>query len=433
MSHREVLIKTTGSRPSPLPLSLRGRGVRDARRAFFSAALALLAGCTTVPVTSKRAPIAGQGEGVVREGILAPADPVTAKKDEAQQTTLAAVEEFLSRTQQYQTPGAREGTLAPGGDALPAAGDHPQAPPYKGGGLADQAFANTQVTLADSEPAKPNLAIPAVQAVTVRVPESKKSPAGEPVKSNVANAPLDTRAEDGVALSDKLIAQLRSEAQGGKSWQAEWRLRLTQLAFEQDADAGRVSSELSEPMRSILAALIGAGIAVRNSGADPIAPADEALERVEQLLLAVRERADPKVSAVALCRKVATFGVYEEMSTEEFVSGRSIQTIVYSEIANLRATQGEDGFFETRLGTRLEVLSADGLSYFQREEPEIVDRCRTRRTDFFLAQRITLPPTLPAGDYVLKVMVEDKLANRADEASTMFTIVSPVSVARGKP
>ena len=75
---------------------------------------------------------------------------------------------------------------------------------------------------------------------------------------------------------------------------------------------------------------------------------------------------------------------------------------MYSEIANLRAEKTAEGLFQTRLGTRLEVLTADGKSVWQREELEIVDTCRRRRSDFFIAQRVTLPPTLPAGDYVLR-------------------------------
>ena len=68
---------------------------------------------------------------------------------------------------------------------------------------------------------------------------------------------------------------------------------------------------------------------------------------------------------------------------------------------------------------------------WRHEEPEIVDRCRRRRKDFFIAQRIALPPTLSAGDYVLKVLVEDKLTGRADEATYPIVLVSPVSLATG--
>ena len=65
------------------------------------------------------------------------------------------------------------------------------------------------------------------------------------------------------------------------------------------------------------------------------------------------------------------------------------------------------------------------------EEPDIEDLCRQRRMDFFIAQRVALPPTLPAGEYVLKVLVEDKLSGRAHEAVYPLTISSGFSAAKG--
>ncbi len=402
------------------------RGVAQIHLLCLTVIGLVAAGCVTAPAKSKPAISAAPA---APQSAAAPfSDP-----DEKHQTSLAAVEEFLERTQQYQSaPGsaAAQHSRSQTKESAAPAPEEARARPSL-----DQTFANAQVTLPDSGAARPALAIPAVQSISIRTTEAAapKGTAAEPPKANATNAPLDTSADDGLMLSEKLIARLRTEAETSNDWPSQWRLRMTLLAFDHDAEAARVSTALSEPVRSLAVALIEAGVAIRNAGADPLVPAEEALQRTEQLYQAVRERADPQVLALALCRKVVTFGVYEEMAGEEFVAGRSIQTIVYSEIANLHAKATDDGFHETRLATRLEVLSAGGESHWQREEPEIIDRCRARRKDFFLAQRITLPPTLPAGEYVLKVFVEDKLANRGDEVSRPFTIVSPVSVARGKP
>ena len=64
-----------------------------------------------------------------------------------------------------------------------------------------------------------------------------------------------------------------------------------------------------------------------------------------------------------------------------------------------------------------------------REEPEVEDVCRRRRADFFLAQRVSFPPTLPAGDYVLKVTITDKLSGLVGGADCLFTVQAPISVA----
>ncbi len=46
--------------------------------------------------------------------------------------------------------------------------------------------------------------------------------------------------------------------------------------------------------------------------------------------------------------------------------------------------------------------------------------------------RIKLPPTLPAGNYVMKLLVEDLLSGRADEASRPLVISSALSMANSR-
>ncbi len=233
-------------------------------------------------------------------------------------------------------------------------------------------------------------------------------------------------------MVDRIISTLKTRAAGSNDFESEWRLRLVQLAFQPDAEAAEVSPDISQEARSLLTALIRAAVAVRRAMRNPLLVGEEALAGVNELREVLTRRADPVVTAVAFCRKVVTFGVYEEMAAGDFVAGRTIQTIVYSEIRNFQSDRTDDGKFRTRLATRLEVLTADGQSVWQHEEPEIADFCRRRRTDFFIAQRIALPPTLPAGDYVLKVMVEDKRSGRVSETSTPFVISSAISLAKGR-
>ena len=78
--------------------------------------------------------------------------------------------------------------------------------------------------------------------------------------------------------------------------------------------------------------------------------------------------------------------------------------------------------YRTVFATRLEVLTAEGRTVWQHEEPKVIDRCQRRRHDFFIAQRVTIPGTLSAGEYVLKMMVEDKLSGRVSEAVHTFHV-----------
>ncbi len=69
---------------------------------------------------------------------------------------------------------------------------------------------------------------------------------------------------------------------------------------------------------------------------------------------------------------------------------------------------------------------------WQREEPEVVDRCRRARPDFLMAPRLTLPARPPVGAYVLKFGVENKASEMSFESTAPFLLRSPISVAKGQ-
>jgi len=363
---------------------------------------------------------------------VAPAMPIPAAEAETQeQSSLAAVEEFLDRTKQYQA-GATKPVALPGsalGDLGSAAteGDSLHGKP-----VPDQAFANTQVSLADAPVARPTQAIPAVESVTIRSGDFTPPAASAATVNHATNTALDARSDELFAVSDRLLKSLEADAGQKHDFESEWRWRLAQLALDRQPNPPAVSADLAEPSRGLVLSFLEAAREIAAVGRDPQSTPRTALATVDALREMLVERSDPTIRTVALCRKVVTFGVYDEMQGEEFVAGRSIQTIVYTELGNLRSEKNAEGLFESRLATRLELFSAKGDSVWQREEPEVVDYCRQRRSDFFLAQRITLPPTLPAGDYALKVSVEDRVAARADERTVNLVIHSPVSVASKK-
>jgi hypothetical protein len=54
----------------------------------------------------------------------------------------------------------------------------------------------------------------------------------------------------------------------------------------------------------------------------------------------------------------------------------------------------------------------------------VIDRCRNRRRDFFIADKLTVPAKLGAGNYVLKVTITDEQAQRVGEASMRLQVRS---------
>ena len=270
-----------------------------------------------------------------------------------------------------------------------------------------------------------------LKSLTILAALPPKQNPSDPPKRQTTNAPLDVSQGGQQPSLDQLLIHLQSQAQAGSDVEAQWRLRLVQLAMGRDDQSLNPSPDLSKGANRLLTALLKTAVAVRDLARSPMSTGLAALETADELRRELADQADPVVSAIALCRRVVTFGVYDEMDEADLVAGSAVQTIVYCEIRNLQSQATGDGLYETRLGTRLELLTAEGRSMWQSEEPEIVDRCRRRRMDFFIAQRVTLPPTLPAGDYVLKVLVEDKLSGRANEATYPLAISSPLSIAKG--
>jgi len=396
------------------------------------AGLVAVAGCATLPGSAKK----------VDDKKLSSA---AQKAEEQKQENLSDIEDFLSRTQQYAQPDPQK-SAAPqpqsirdfldSVDKTQAASTAPaqQAKPQLAAPPSDQAVANAQVAVGGA-PSKPQQAIPALQKVEIKWsdPTIAESGSAQSEKPGAANSAIDTRSNED-SLWDRLLKGLSAQAEKKKDADSQWRLELAQLAADRDASAtadSKSSGDASGDSSGLLPVFVDTAKAVRNLARNPNMTADDAVANVDKLRDMLTQRSDPNIKSIALCRKVTTFGAYDEMTREDFLAGRSTQTIVYCEIENLRADRGGDGQFQTKLATRIEVLTAEGKSMWQRQEPEILDSCHQKRKDFFIAQRITLPPTLPAGDYVLKVSIEDKLSNRTGEATHSFTVVSPLSVAKG--
>lgn len=352
-----------------------------------------------------------------------------------QQTALAKIEAFLASTHEYELSGmAPPAAVAPSDvapatadSALPAtaeprvsvSGDQPLATQTPASDM--PVIANAQVSISDTNP--PRLAVPVVRVVSIRAtdkPRNALPPSAEP--SGTVNESLKITGQRSALTIDRIIEHFEDQVEQHRDFDSEWRLRLVQLAFDREFSSLESGAHLSSDARRIMRAVFDAERSIRAVARDALLPGNEALTLVDELRGVLADRADPIVSSVALCRKVAAFGVYDELPDDSFVAGRAIQAIAYSELRNLRSERTSDHRFRTLLRTRLEVLTAGGTSVWQHESAEIEDVCRRRRTDFFVAQRLTLPATLAAGDYVLKVYVEDKLSGRGTEVAHQFRI-----------
>lgn len=402
---------------------------------LLSASLSIFAGCVT-PFAKQPAPIVEPAATRAAGPSAAPAQTPT---DERERATLSAVEDFLARTESYrltteEPPESKGSAPRTPASTLPIASvdraEKQEEPADATGPIpnaarkGNQAIANTQIALTDENKTTRTLAIPVIRSVSIRVPESAPVHEENLTADKTTNTPLEIEADTAPVTADRFIRHLKANSERDGDIESAWRLRLVQQSLGYEPDSFDAAPMFSAETAQLFSALTHVINAVSALARDPLSTGEQTVQHLTALQALVADRADPIVETIALCRRVVTFGVYDVMSDNEFVTGNPIPTIVYSEIRNFQSTVTADGTYQTVFATRIEVLTADGEPVWKREEPEIIDRCRRRRQDFFIAQRITIPATLSPGDYVLKLMVEDKLSSRVSEATRAFTILA---------
>jgi hypothetical protein len=64
----------------------------------------------------------------------------------------------------------------------------------------------------------------------------------------------------------------------------------------------------------------------------------------------------------------------------------------------------------------------DGKVQWEQSLGETEDQCRSRRRDNYVNYRVTLPSTLPAGDYRLRLIQTDLVGKRTASSELSLTI-----------
>jgi hypothetical protein len=126
------------------------------------------------------------------------------------------------------------------------------------------------------------------------------------------------------------------------------------------------------------------------------------------------------INDLRLCRRVLGFGNVEPLDASACKVGQAI--IVYSEMAGVSWKRQGDKYL-ARLASDVQVLPADSdQPLWQQSLGTADDTCARRRQDFFVSDRLTLPDNLPPGNYRLRLIQKDLIAERATSATLSFTI-----------
>jgi hypothetical protein len=124
---------------------------------------------------------------------------------------------------------------------------------------------------------------------------------------------------------------------------------------------------------------------------------------------------------MVLATRVDSFGVFTE-TPSTFEQGKRHTVIIYCEVANF-GSQKDTDWYTTRLSQQESLITEDGLLVWRPNPEDVEDRSRNQRHDFYLVKKLTLPETLAAGKYTLRMTVTDKTKNRTAVINRPIEIV----------
>ena len=157
--------------------------------------------------------------------------------------------------------------------------------------------------------------------------------------------------------------------------------------------------------------------AIKSTAKDPGARSAD----LRSAVLALEDRVPLGVSELRLCRKVNGFGSFEPLPGSTLRPGQPF--LIYCELTGLRY-QPRDSSFVSRMSSRVELIATkDGNKVWEQSLGDVVDECRSRRRDNFVNYRISLPNTLPIGEYRLRLTQTDLVANRSASSELGLTLV----------
>jgi hypothetical protein len=86
------------------------------------------------------------------------------------------------------------------------------------------------------------------------------------------------------------------------------------------------------------------------------------------------------------------------------------------------AVEEKSGRFETELKGGYQIYDVSGRRLADQELPLDKQVCRNRRRDYFIAYRMYMPKSVPAGPCRLQVTIEDVKGQKFGQASIDFEI-----------
>jgi hypothetical protein len=248
----------------------------------------------------------------------------------------------------------------------------------------------------------------------------------EPPAAETAAAKAVAKPQTAVSANDLLQTLSRRIKDDPRDTAGHLNYQLLQFLLDEQVPDLQSIASLPAEDREVLTTLLDGLSNFRNGlraeanslQSKKVAPLLELAERL-------RSQGELSISTAALCRNVQRFGVYDPMEPPRFIAGgKNNDAILYCEVANFSSQLNDQKLWETKLKQEAVLYSESGLSVWSDKTDTVVDHSRNRLHDFFIADKIRLPASLPVGRYLMKMTVTDLHANRVAEATVPIQVVA---------
>ena len=126
-----------------------------------------------------------------------------------------------------------------------------------------------------------------------------------------------------------------------------------------------------------------------------------------------------EVKSVAFCTEVERYGVITKFPKYQFQADQEL--LLYCEIENVAANKVKEGF-ESQLQGSYEIIDSQGRKVADQLLPMEPEVCQNHRRDYFIVYKIFMPPQIAAGNYQLRLTVEDMKAHKFGQSHLDFQI-----------
>ena len=97
------------------------------------------------------------------------------------------------------------------------------------------------------------------------------------------------------------------------------------------------------------------------------------------------------------------------------------ELLLYCEVDNVAAIKVKDGY-ESQLQGSYEIVDSQGRKVADQLLPVEAEICQNHRRDYFIVYKIFMPQQIAAGNYQLRLMVEDSKVRKFGQCNLDFKI-----------